>query len=673
MRSLNVILLWFLFYSSAKIQLAADQQHQLQLRVATDDNRPGVHYSTTKYQKHPQQLFQSRIVGGKDADAGEFPFMTGLYWSYSWPPSCGGSLIAPNLILSAAHCNSAYELVRIGSKWAESLDLESSPRMGVEARVVNRIKHPAYNTVGNAYDFAILELDKNIDTNLYPPINLNFDNMVPKSGGMLTTIGFGDLTYKGIRPDRLQKVEVPTTSHEECHAQYGNKIKLRTHLCAGYAQGGQDSCVGDSGGPLLEEISGVLTQVGVVSFGRGCAIPNYSGVYARVSGGANWIQRIICQKGNYDGGSLPKPSYCKYFTPQPTPTPTPLPTSRPTSRPTSAPTPQPTSAPTPQPTSATTPQPISAPTPQPISAPTPQSTSAPTPQSTPTPTPQPTLTPTSSPVYTLSSTVNLAVVPGTIPHIPPQKSLTTNTNENCIICNDKESSWMIEWNIDCASQEKPLARTCRNDNYWIIHKFCRLSCYNAGFGYDGDDCCNGNTNIIITNAPMVTQVSSPVQTSSQSIEKTTSDDQCIVCSDVNVPRLEAKGKGCSIMSKDILAKRCNEYKFWIKKKICQLTCYEAGYGYSGDVCCTSEIISPPLPVPSPIIPAPTPMPTKHCIICDDVGNPWMQNMEEQCEGSSFIERKCNRNEAWRKNKYCQATCYEAGYGYEGDECCTLKW
>jgi len=137
----------------------------------------------------------------------------------------------------------------------------------------------------------------------------------------LTVIGFGTLSSGGSQPNELMKVNVPYVGHSTCTTQYGG-LDENLHLCAGYANGGKDSCQGDSGGPIFETIDGVVKQVGVVSFGQGCALPGKSGVYARVSGVESWLKAEICNRS-----SDPKPEYCNGFEPTPLP---PSPTSAPT-------------------------------------------------------------------------------------------------------------------------------------------------------------------------------------------------------------------------------------------------------------------------------------------------------------------------------------------------------
>jgi hypothetical protein len=159
-------------------------------------------------------------------------------------------------------------------------------------------------------------------------------------------VGFGDLqsgsqTY----PDFLQEVNVPAVAHSKCNQQYSGRIDQATMFCAGLDQGGKDSCQGDSGGPIVRIVNGVHTQVGVVSWGDGCALAGKPGVYARTSVQIKWIQSEVCRLTKTN----PKPAYCT-GTPTGPVTPTRAPTRFPTRVPTRAATRPSTRAPTPAPT-----------------------------------------------------------------------------------------------------------------------------------------------------------------------------------------------------------------------------------------------------------------------------------------------------------------------------------
>lgn len=169
--------------------------------------------------------------------------------------------------------------------------------------VVEQIGHPNYNDFTLDYDYMVLKLNQPVDISEYPPIKLNDNPSKPETNDLLTVIGFGALAeggpsyyyyYEGgPTTNRLQKVQVPANSNRQCRNQHSG-IMEDIHFCAGFGGGGKDSCFGDSGGPIFENHNGTALQVGVVSWGEGCARPNKSSVYARVSAVYDWIQSQIC-------------------------------------------------------------------------------------------------------------------------------------------------------------------------------------------------------------------------------------------------------------------------------------------------------------------------------------------------------------------------------------------
>lgn len=293
-----------------------------------------------------------RIVGGNQASKGEYPYFV------QWERGCGASLIHTDIILSAAHCNgSNFPTGVIVSAYQNGLATD-----GAQARkIVQRVQHPNYDSSTEQNDFMIMRLDSPVAG--VTPVALNGNAQIPAAGDILTVIGFGDLEDGGqTYPDFLQEVNVPFVTHAKCNQQYGGGIDQTSMLCAGFDQGGKDSCQGDSGGPIVRIVNGVHTQVGVVSWGDGCALAGKPGVYSRISGQINWIRSEVCKMTKTN----PKPAYCtgtstaKPTTRAPTPparTPTRAPTRAvnrvPTRAPTRAPTPFPTTE-TPSPTTGST-------------------------------------------------------------------------------------------------------------------------------------------------------------------------------------------------------------------------------------------------------------------------------------------------------------------------------
>jgi secreted trypsin-like serine protease len=227
-----------------------------------------------------------KIVGGERVtNAKEAPYMVSL------SGSCGGSIISDQWVLTAAHCAGFFSEVKGGI-----LNLKDQ---GVKLRIKRVVKHPQYNRTTMSNDFCLVELVDKIDfkkTGL-KPVKLatpQFENDGHTKPGMDATVyGFGDI---GDRQDNvsgnLNKVVVPIVSHEEANSQgaYDGEVD-KTMLAAGYAAGGKDSCQGDSGGPLVVfNHRNTPVQIGIVSWGEGCAAPQKYGIYSRVSVGHQWIK-----------------------------------------------------------------------------------------------------------------------------------------------------------------------------------------------------------------------------------------------------------------------------------------------------------------------------------------------------------------------------------------------
>jgi trypsin len=152
---------------------------------------------------------------------------------------------------------------------------------GTLSNVASVTIHPNYRSSGQDWDVAIWKLTTPVATSsTISYARLPAAGTDPAAGSITTVAGWGALTEGGSSPAALQKVSVPVVSRASCRASYGTSAITNNMFCAGYAAGGRDSCQGDSGGPIIDSAK---TLIGVVSFGFGCAQPDFPGVYARTS------------------------------------------------------------------------------------------------------------------------------------------------------------------------------------------------------------------------------------------------------------------------------------------------------------------------------------------------------------------------------------------------------
>lgn len=163
---------------------------------------------------------------------------------------------------------------------------------GLLTRVKMMIVHPNYKGATLDYDFALFELETPIIFNeLTKPVRLVDENYKIYAKTMVTVTGFGETLNASQKDTRLRAVRLPIVAKQRCNRTYTFLGGITDRMiCAGYENGGKDSCFGDSGGPLVDP-NGLL--VGVVSWGfESCAAPHFPGVYGRVSAVRDWIRTL---------------------------------------------------------------------------------------------------------------------------------------------------------------------------------------------------------------------------------------------------------------------------------------------------------------------------------------------------------------------------------------------
>jgi secreted trypsin-like serine protease len=220
--------------------------------------------------------------------------------------SCGASFLGDKWVLTAAHCvdsaNASLFKMNVGE-----YDLSDGAEKAID--IANIYIHPLYDNEGFNNDIALVEL-VSAPVNAPAPVQIAdsaLTNQYAIENSLATIAGWGGREGYAPNegptsdfPDILHKVDLRLSTNAQCREALGESFGVPADnvnvtdvmICAAVSEGGRGSCQGDSGGPLVVETGSGVQQVGIVSWGFGCAAAGYPGVYTRVSEFKEWIDTI---------------------------------------------------------------------------------------------------------------------------------------------------------------------------------------------------------------------------------------------------------------------------------------------------------------------------------------------------------------------------------------------
>lgn len=211
--------------------------------------------------------------------------------------SCGATFLGDKWVLTAAHCVDSTDVTQTRFKMnVGEYDLSDGAENAID--MANIYVHPLFDADAINYDIALVELVSSVDVPGVQIADPALTDQLAIENSLATVAGWGGrLGYASGEgptsdfPDVLHQVDLRLSANEECRAIYGTSL-TDVMICAGVPEGGKSTCQGDSGGPLIVNTGTGPQQVGITSWGVGCAEAGLPGVFTRVSEFKGWLSTI---------------------------------------------------------------------------------------------------------------------------------------------------------------------------------------------------------------------------------------------------------------------------------------------------------------------------------------------------------------------------------------------